>query len=191
MLLSRDLSDQCQYNQLGAITFGMIIKGLILFALLYWLISPWLENQSFFSSLPSFSSYTQSSSKEESGQLQQVKVGEKIYTMEIVTTPEDISRGLGGRADIGSDGMLFVLNGEQVARFWMKDMLFPIDMIWIYQGKIVSYTPNAQPPQAGTPDLELQIYESGQLVDMVLEVPAGFSVQEGFAAGMDVMILDQ
>lgn len=191
-----------QNQQLGRVTLWMLIKGVVLFGAMYWLLLPWLGEPAFLQeltqSLPLQMSNTETQESVElapEGEsmtpvLQQVQIGDTIYEVEVVTEPADITLGLGGRTEIGSDGMLFDLGSEQTATFWMKDMLIPIDMIWIYQGEIVSYTPDVQPPEPGTSDDLLPIYESGALVDMVLEVPAGFAEQEGFEAGMEVMFVE-
>ena len=40
-------------------------------------------------------------------------------------------RGLSGKNSIGADGMLFVFPEEDFHGIWMKDMVFPIDLIWL------------------------------------------------------------
>ncbi|MBW7944710.1 prolipoprotein diacylglyceryl transferase [Patescibacteria group bacterium] len=99
-------------------------------------------------------------------------------TVEVVTTPESIQRGLSGRTEIGSDGMLFIFPQISQQVFWMKEMNFDLDMIWIADGKVVGITPNV--PKPASPDLgpsQLQRYASPTGVNMVLEVPAGTAKQ--------------
>lgn len=49
----------------------------------------------------------------------------------IADTPELRRQGLSGRKEIGAAGMLFVFDEPDYHGIWMKDMLFPIDIIWI------------------------------------------------------------
>ncbi len=60
--------------------------------------------------------------------------------VEVVSKSEDTSRGLMYRDRLGKDkGMLFVFNQDSRYRFWMKNMKFSLDILWIdQQGTIVS-----------------------------------------------------
>lgn len=102
----------------------------------------------------------------------------------------DIKRekGLSGRSSLDEGkGMLFVFSQKEVtARFWMKDMLIPIDIIWIKNGKIIQIDKNAQPPLPNTPDNKLQLYTPKETINYVLEVPAGYSDKSGFKIGDSV-----
>ena len=97
----------------------------------------------------------------------------KIIRVEVVNTPASIQLGLSGRKSLTADGMLFVFDRPTQPVFWMKEMLFPIDIIWISNNRIVGSEKEVQPPAAGMADQELKRYPAPQLVDMVLEVPAG------------------
>ena len=98
--------------------------------------------------------------------------GERLL-VEVVNTPESTQQGLGGRASVTADGMLFLIDPPAQAVFWMKDMLMPIDIIWLRRGKIVGIERNVQPPSEDTPDSQLETYMAPQLVDMVLETAPG------------------
>lgn len=109
--------------------------------------------------------------------------------VEVVKTPASITLGLGGRTEIGRDGMLFVLPERRVATFWMKDMLFDLDMVWIDGDTIVGITANVPAPQLGAEDSELPTYPSQVPVTHVLEVPAGTAGANGYAIGQTVRFL--
>lgn len=67
-----------------------------------------------------------------------LRAGKHKYVLEAAVTPDERQKGLGGRTDLPTDhGMLFLFSGEQVRCFWMKDMHFPIDMIWLDSAKEV------------------------------------------------------
>lgn len=106
--------------------------------------------------------------------------------VEIADSQEKISKGLSGRKFLGKDeGMLFIFAKDKFPAFWMKDMNFPIDIIWINNGKIVGIEENVQPE----PDKEekfLKLYHPPEPVDMVLEVNAFFSKENGIKVGDSV-----
>lgn len=99
--------------------------------------------------------------------------GQTTLQVEVVNTPQSIEQGLSGRETLETDGMLFVFPQAQPRAFWMKDMRFAIDILWIRDGKIVGRVDNAQPPALGTPLSELVRYVSPEPVDMVLETLPG------------------
>ncbi|MBU1999321.1 MAG: DUF192 domain-containing protein, partial [Candidatus Omnitrophica bacterium] len=58
--------------------------------------------------------------------------------VEVVDSPEDRSRGLMFRDKLGEkEGMLFIFDERGRHNFWMKNMQFPIDIIWINQDKVI------------------------------------------------------
>lgn len=60
--------------------------------------------------------------------------------LETVTTPAAQAKGLGGRASLPADaGMLFVLPKEDPQCFWMKDMRFDLDILWLNKLKHVMH----------------------------------------------------
>ena len=80
-------------------------------------------------------------------------------------------QGLGGLASLPEDeGMLFVFPTAAKYGFWMKDMLFSIDILWAAEdGSIVYIKKNVSPstyPGTFTPD---------KAAKYVLEVPSGFA----------------
>ena len=62
-----------------------------------------------------------------------LQAGSHTYQLETVTTPEAMVKGLGGRTRLAKDaGMLFAYDQSAPNRcFWMKDMRFPIDIVWL------------------------------------------------------------
>ncbi|MEW6617242.1 MAG: DUF192 domain-containing protein [Patescibacteria group bacterium] len=100
--------------------------------------------------------------------------GEKIF-VEIADTEEKREMGLSGRDTIGDEeGMLFLFPEEGGYGFWMKEMKFPIDIIWIHKGKIVWIEKNVD-PQVGISDEKLRVYTFSGNADTVLEIKAGKS----------------
>lgn len=105
--------------------------------------------------------------------------------VETAQTAKQWEKGLSDRKELtGVDGMLFVFPQYHIPIFWMKDMHFGIDMIWISGGKVVDITPNVQ---AATGD-RLPTYSPKVPVNMVLETPAGWAEEKGLALGDELII---
>jgi len=98
--------------------------------------------------------------------------------VEIVSTPEAVTRGLMYRTELpDGHGMLFVFREEKDQRFWMKNTLIPLDMIFIGADQvIVGIHPNAVPLSTATVGV-------GRPSRWVLEVPGGWSARRGVASG--------
>lgn len=96
--------------------------------------------------------------------------GQRIK-LELAQTSEEKYRGLSHRQELCSNcGMLFLYAEPEERTFVMRDMNFPLDIIWIKNQKIVNIDRNA-PTEEQKPRKR---YRSGQPVDSVLEVNAGF-----------------
>ncbi|MCB9802520.1 DUF192 domain-containing protein [Candidatus Nomurabacteria bacterium] len=96
------------------------------------------------------------------------------FQVELARDRTEQTKGLSGRASLAVDeGMLFVYADKQPLRFWMKEMLFPIDLLWIDGKTIVGFEENLPNPVPNTKDEDLTSFNSPQAVDKVLELPAG------------------
>ena len=108
-----------------------------------------------------------------------VIAGRVSLTVELARTPEQQIRGLSGRPGLKSgNGMLFVYDRPQPVSIWMKDMRFPLDIVWIRDGRIVKLEKNAPPLTPAGPE---RIYTA--TADLVLEVPAGFTGRKRIRVG--------
>jgi uncharacterized protein len=104
--------------------------------------------------------------------------GERKITVEVVASPRAVERGLMYRQHLPIDeGMLFLMGGEEVQSFWMRNTLIPLDIIFIDKNfKIVGISENAE-PRTETPRTV------GIPSSYVLEVNGGWSAQNGVGAG--------
>lgn len=61
-----------------------------------------------------------------------IRAGKQAFTVEVAQDDASRIRGLSGRAglDAGS-GMWFILPGVDRHGFWMREMRFPIDLVWV------------------------------------------------------------
>lgn len=117
-----------------------------------------------------------------------LKIGDRQYTVELAETSLSRTRGLSGRTSLQEGrGMLFIFPVAAQYGFWMKDMLFPIDIVWITQGKVADITANVPAPNAQF--TSLPSYKPKQSVEMVLELPAGAAQKDGIIIGAQVELL--
>jgi uncharacterized membrane protein (UPF0127 family) len=121
--------------------------------------------------------------------IQRVSTGASTLFVEAVTSPNSISQGLSGRETIGSDGMLFILPERRVPTFWMKEMKFPLDLIWIDGDRVIETTLNVPAPDPATPLDQLPTYVPSEPVTMVLEVPAGQAKARGLLPGAKLSVM--
>ena len=115
---------------------------------------------------------------------QTIQVGQATFTAEMATTMMEQSCGLSGRVGLDNGhGMLFVFGSGRTQTFWMKDMNFALDMVWISGNTVAGFAQNVPPPAPGTQIWQLQIYSSPPNVDKVLELPAGTVAKDGIKVG--------
>ncbi len=114
-------------------------------------------------------------------------VNDTLLNVELSQTPKQWEKGLSGRTDLGElDGMIFVFPRYHVPIFWMKDMQFPIDIIWIAGDKIVDITPSAP---VETSD-KLPTYSPRVPIDKVLETRADWAKEHKVEVGATLEILE-
>ncbi|MGI8423807.1 MAG: DUF192 domain-containing protein [Chloroflexota bacterium] len=107
--------------------------------------------------------------------------------LEVARTDLERQKGLGGHAPLNeTDGMLFVFDSPAFHSFWMKGMLFPLDLMWIENGVVVHIERDAPHHAPETPDLRLPIYAPAAPATYVLEVNAGFGARYGIGVGTPV-----
>ncbi len=109
----------------------------------------------------------------------EIVVGGDTVRVWISDTSESRARGLGGRERIaGDEGMLFVFPANGRYAFWMKDMRFSIDILWIASdGAIVDIEQSVRPesyPHSFVPQRDARY---------VLELPAGYARVHKLAIG--------
>jgi uncharacterized membrane protein (UPF0127 family) len=111
-----------------------------------------------------------------------VRVGDDLVAVEIARTPAEQSLGLGNRDSLEwGRGMLFVYDETGFLSFWMKRMRFDIDIVWIRKERVVGISAFVPYPREN-PDRPATV-RSPELVDTVLEVPAGYAQAHGWRRG--------
>jgi uncharacterized membrane protein (UPF0127 family) len=111
------------------------------------------------------------SKKLEVSNIKYVKISDVFVKVDLALTREEQERGLSVKKYMKDDeGMLFVFKKSAKYNFWMKDMSFPIDIIWINDKMRVVYI-----EKNVKADTYPQTFGSNQEARYVLEVNAGFS----------------
>lgn len=141
----------------------------------------------FFISFIVFNSYSTFSKTLLCKRFQCIMINDIIVYTEAAKTPEEKQRGLSGKRSINTnEGMLFSFPERIKPAFWMKDMLFPIDIIWIANKKVVQIDENLLPPPKYS---EPMIYRPNRDIDYVLEVNAFFCKKNNIRVGNSVLFL--
>lgn len=93
-------------------------------------------------------------------------LGECVINLEIASEEEKRRKGLSNRDSMCSNcGMLFLFEKEGDYFFWMKDMRFPIDIIWLRNNEVVYIAQNVSHQSKG-------VYSAKEKADKVLELNA-------------------
>ncbi len=102
----------------------------------------------------------------------------------IADTAAERAMGLSGTQALPEGmGLLFVFESDGTPGFWMKDMLFPIDIVWISaNGEVVGIEEQVSPDSFPT------IFQPVEPVRYVLEVPGGFSAKNNLQKSMKVSV---
>lgn len=109
------------------------------------------------------------------------------FHVTVVSTEKDKEMGLSNTTSLPKDeGMLFSFTKADYYGFWMRNMKYPLDIIYIANKKIVSIASNVSNPN--NPSQPLPVYKPSQPADTVLEINGGLSTTYHFSAGDTVTI---
>lgn len=129
--------------------------------------------------------FLSSKNKSSNPSLKKIIVGKAEIFVEIADTPQKREKGLSGRDFLPENqGMLFVFEKPDYWGFWMKEMKFPLDFVWIKDNKVVEITENVKPQDYQPP----KVLQPKTPVDKVLELNAGFAKKYGMKVGESVKV---
>ena len=113
-----------------------------------------------------------------------IRLKDKTIKVMVADTPELRAKGLSGREGLARDeGMLFIFDSDGKYQFWMKDMRFNVDILWISdKGEVVDIKENA------SPSIYPAVFAPNSPARYVLELPAGF-VRENLVTVGDIVRL--
>ncbi len=111
-----------------------------------------------------------------------ITLNDQVLIADVSATNEQRTKGLTVKDALAeNEAMLFVFDDEAKHKFWMKDMKFPIDIIWIGSDKsVVDIENSLQPCNSG---LLCSRYEPDGDSLYVLETVSGFAQKHGIVKG--------
>ncbi len=113
-----------------------------------------------------------------------VHVGNVPIRVEVADTPAKRAQGLSGRDSLGeTNGMLFIFEKSDYHGVWMKDMRFPIDVIWVGEDRrVVDIT------RVLRPDTYPREFEPSAPARFAIEVNAHYAASFGISVGDEVRL---
>lgn len=102
------------------------------------------------------------------------------FELEVARTPQQQAIGLMGRTSLADNrGMLFLFSSPQPIKFWMKNTLIPLDMIFLRDGKVQAIAANVPPCKTAT----CPTYGPDTESDRVIELRGGTAKEIGLKVG--------
>lgn len=99
-----------------------------------------------------------------------LRLGDGVFKTWVAKTPEEREKGLSGTAKLRDDqAMLFVFGSDSKWSIWMKDMSYPIDIVWLDKDKKVVYIVKNAPPES----YPYESFAPKEDARYVVEFPAG------------------
>lgn len=115
-----------------------------------------------------------------------LRIGRAVVHIELATTTAARSLGLGDRDSLASDsGMLFVFPDTGSHAFWMKDMRFSIDIVWLDDSARVIFI-----RRAVAPDTYPATFDAQSPSRYVVELPAGYARAHAIELGNEARFLN-
>jgi uncharacterized membrane protein (UPF0127 family) len=110
----------------------------------------------------------------------------RSVTLEIASTPTQRSLGLMFRPSLANDhGMLFLFPEPDRLGIWMKNMLIPLDILWLDDHKRIIHIETNVPPCSHEPCL---IYQPDIPARYVIELASGTVTQAGLQQGLTLQV---
>ncbi|MDO8460841.1 MAG: DUF192 domain-containing protein [bacterium] len=114
-------------------------------------------------------------------------INNQTFKLFIAKSAKEKEIGLSGKDSLSQDyAMYFSFEKPDYYSFWMKNMKFPIDMIFLSNNRIVTIYENLEPPSQ---DLKSPpLYKSNEPADAVLEINAGLTKKYNIKVGDEIKI---
>jgi len=152
-----------------SIVFNLLVGIIGLIILVSYLVSS--------NSVPTFDEYIRQNEAKQG--FVSVKTPESTIFAKIATSSEDLERGLSGKSSLPyNEGMIFVFEESSSRGFWMHDMAFPIDIVWINKDKVVVGVNSDVSPETYP-----NIFFPPEPIRYVIELNAGYAEENNIASG--------
>lgn len=108
----------------------------------------------------------------------------KNFNVSLATTPSERAQGLSGTEKLAQNsGKLFVFEKSDLHGFWMKDMNYPIDIIWFDENwEVVGLAQNI------APSTYPNVFYPQTFAKYVLEINANNTQELNFGFGQTAMV---
>lgn len=104
-----------------------------------------------------------------------LRIGETDFLASVAVTPEEREQGLSNTSELPAGVVkLFVFDFSDEWGIWMKDMNYPIDIIWLNEEKRVVHVEHQIPPESYP-----MVFRSLLPALYVIEVSAGLATTMG------------
>lgn len=104
-----------------------------------------------------------------------VMIGKNPLKLKVLSTPENQMKGyMHGEEPKDGEGLLFVYDEELPLSFWMKNVKFPLDLIF-FDNSMNYLGHETMDPDDGRNDDDLPRYLSKKPARFAVEVPSGWS----------------
>ena len=114
-----------------------------------------------------------------------VTIDGHTFHVTVANTEQEKETGLSNTISLPQNqGMLFPFSKPDYYGFWMRNMNYPLDIIYIAHNKIVSIANNVAKPT--DPSAPLPVYKPSQPADTVLEINGGLTNMYHFSIGDSV-----
>jgi uncharacterized membrane protein (UPF0127 family) len=109
----------------------------------------------------------------------EMKLGRRIFSVQEVVDEGDRKKGLSGRDNLCADcAMLFSFEREGEYPFWMKEMKFDLDIVWILKNRVVFIAQGVSHEKG-----EQMVVDPGLVADQVVEINSGAASEAGLRVG--------
>jgi uncharacterized protein len=106
-----------------------------------------------------------------SSQIPTVKINNHTFEVKVAQTQEEYFKGLSGYESLDKTvGMLFIFDDYKIRNFVMRDMNFPLDIVWIKDDQVIDCEQNVQ---IYDENIDISSVNSLEAINYVLEVNAG------------------
>jgi uncharacterized membrane protein (UPF0127 family) len=108
-----------------------------------------------------------------------IRIASQSINARIAHTDDELAKGLSGTDALAEgEGMLFVFDKPGSWPIWMKDMNYPIDILWLDEShQVITIAANI------SPDTYPQEFRPSKPASFVLELPAGYARKYGIETG--------
>ena len=112
-----------------------------------------------------------------------IHLGDGVFAAQVAKTKDAREKGLSGTTGLReNEAMLFIYDSDDKWPIWMKDMKYPIDIIWLVKDKKNVYIVKNAPPES----YPFESFTPKHDARYVIEVPAGTVGAKKIVIGADV-----